>query len=69
VLTGFYLNGGGAASVQEIIPQGANVLDVTLEARQLSPRGGGMSCQLRDGRAWLVGQAWRVGCGELEVFE
>ncbi|GMK55140.1 hypothetical protein CspeluHIS016_0201960 [Cutaneotrichosporon spelunceum] len=63
-LTQFYLgNGEGRASVQAV-KEGATELD----ARQLSKRGGAMTCELVDGRAQLTGLGWLTAKGELEVL-
>ena len=68
-LVGYYLTGAGRDAITPHIPAGANTEDVTLEARQLSKRGGGLTCTLRDGMAYVIGRGWRYGSGTLEVFE
>lgn len=40
-----------------------------LDAKQLSQRGGSMRCSLVDGRARLIGRAYRTGGGTLGVFK
>lgn len=42
---------------------------VTLDAVQLSQRGGSMRCSLVDGRAQLVGKAFITGSGTLAEFK
>lgn len=39
--------------------------NIVIDAQQLSERGGGMKCRWVDGRAKLVGRAFRWGKGEL----
>lgn len=40
---------------------------IVIDAQQLSERGGGMKCRWIDGRAKLVGRAFRWGKGELSA--
>lgn len=57
-----------AATADALAAAAEKVESATLECRQLSPRGGGMRCQYRDGRAMLTSQAWQVGSGTLAVI-
>jgi len=66
-MAGYYLTGPGAASVAAISP--GDVSSKTIEARQLSARGGSMTIKVKDGRALLVGKGWRTSYGTLESFE
>lgn len=50
-------------------PVVAKASTATLDAVQLSRRGGAMRCSLVDGRAKLVGRAIRTGGGQLAVFD
>lgn len=69
MLTGYYLSGVGAGSVEALVPEGTDVTKIELDAHQFSPRGGALTCSLRDGRAYIVGRGWRTGWGQLESFE
>ncbi|BEJ12356.1 hypothetical protein CspHIS471_0208160 [Cutaneotrichosporon sp. HIS471] len=63
-LTAYYLGDGSGKPSIKAVKEGATELD----ARQLSKRGGGMTCELVDGRAQLTGLGWRTAKGELEVL-
>ncbi|RSH86022.1 uncharacterized protein EHS24_004221 [Apiotrichum porosum] len=70
VLTGYYLSGPASADAQALLPRGHPVADATLDAHQLSKRGGQLTCTLTgEGRAKVVGKTWRTGKGFLEVFD
>lgn len=66
-LTAYYLGGVGRASVEAVLP-GVDVTKVSLDARQLSARGGALVCSLANGRAQLAGLGWRTAKGELDVL-
>lgn len=68
MLTGYYLDGPGTPILKGYLPEGTDVSKVTLDAFQVSQRGGRMTCRLQNGRAKLVGRAWRTAYGELERF-
>ncbi|BEJ10582.1 hypothetical protein CspHIS471_0100040 [Cutaneotrichosporon sp. HIS471] len=66
ILTGFYLGGFGRDSVAALLPPGTDVAKATIDAHQLSARGGALTCTLRDGRAYITGRGWRTAHGTLE---
>lgn len=66
-LCSYYLGGVGRASVEEAIP-GVDASKAALDARQLSARGGALTCSIVEGRAQLAGLGWRTSKGELDVF-
>lgn len=66
ILTGYYLGGAGRDSATALLPEGTDVSKATLDAHQLSARGGALTCTLRDGRAYIVGRGWRTANGYLE---
>ena len=69
MLTGYYLTGPGVERLPKHLTQGKSVKDIQIEARQLSERGGGMTCAWEDGRARLTGRACEMGRGTLAVRE
>ncbi len=66
VLTGFYLGGLGADSAAALLSPGTDVTKATVDAHQLSARGGALTCTLREGRAYITGRGWRTAYGTLE---
>lgn len=69
-LTAYYLSTPVALRLPPRVLAGTSSTGVTIEARQLSPRGGAMVCTLdHHGKARLVGRSVQMGKGELSVFE
>ncbi|KAL1411494.1 hypothetical protein Q8F55_002455 [Vanrija albida] len=64
-ITAHYLLGPAAARVGTLVPDAAGA---TLDAKQLSERGGALRTSLDGKSVRLVGRAWRTGKGELEVL-
>ncbi|KAL1410596.1 hypothetical protein Q8F55_004613 [Vanrija albida] len=61
----YFLDGPATERVRALLPPGADPRAATLDAHQLSLRGGAIEGSIVDGRAKLVGRAWRWGKGEL----
>ncbi|TXT08950.1 hypothetical protein VHUM_02424 [Vanrija humicola] len=64
-ITAHYLLGPSSVRVGELVSDPAAA---TLDAKQLSARGGALKTSLAGKNVRLVGRAWRTGKGELEVF-
>ncbi|GMK59738.1 hypothetical protein CspeluHIS016_0803440 [Cutaneotrichosporon spelunceum] len=64
ILTGFYLAGSGRDSAAALLT--GDVGAATIDAHQLSSRGGALTCTMRRGRAYITGRGWRTAHGTLE---
>jgi predicted PhzF superfamily epimerase YddE/YHI9 len=58
VLTEYYFKGPGRARIGDA---------TTLDAYQVSARGGHLTCEIVDGKAKIVGRAWLTASGVLEL--
>ncbi|WOO78707.1 putative isomerase [Vanrija pseudolonga] len=64
-LVPYYLDGPATERVRALLPAGADPRAAIVDAHQLSARGGAIEGSIVNGRAKLVGRAWRWGKGEL----
>lgn len=64
-LVPYFLDGPATERVRALLGPNADPRTAVVDAHQLSARGGAMEGSIVNGRAKLVGRAWRWGKGEL----